>query len=109
MDDNTQRTHEHVPREPFWAFDLGLPEIIAPYVDPTAFAAYRALRDDGARAAKAWDQDLLHYTGLGASEAAALLSALDDDQLSDRQNFSPTLRTFLQSAVDHPDEVELHG
>ena len=95
-----------------WTFDLGVPDLLAPYASASALEAYRALGAPvgaGERSGPGGSIGLLHFAGLGATEAAILLERLPPGDLLDRQNFSPTLGAFLRSAVAYPGEVELHG
>lgn len=95
-----------------WTFELGLPDIVAPFASPASVAAYRALLDGGQPAEAAWRQvgsGLLYYAGLDGEAAQVLLDRLPADELGDRQNDSPTLGAFLRSAAAHPGVVELHG
>lgn len=95
-----------------WTFELGLPDLVAPFVSPVPLAAYRRLLDGGPAAEEAWRRHgsgLLYYAGLGSEAAQALLERLPEDELVLRQNDSPTLGAFLRSAAAHPGVVELHG
>lgn len=95
-----------------WTFELGVPDIVAPFVGPSTLQSYRALLDGGEAADKRWREQgsgLLRFAGLDGRAAAQLLDRLPAQDLEDRQNDSPTLGAFLRSAAAHPDVVELHG
>lgn len=49
------------------------------------------------------------FDTLKADVARTLLQRLPQAALSDRQNEAPTLRSLLEAASGHPDEVELGG
>ncbi len=97
-----------------WTFDLGIPEIVAGYSNPSDLEQYRQLRFGGQAAADAWRRELSHggllyYRGLTGEAAQRLLDVLPPSALAERQNDAPTVGTFLRAATAHPDEIELTG
>lgn len=76
-----------------WLLDTGVVDLIEPF---------RTTGPDHAG-------DLARFAGLDGETAAALLRVIHPVDLDDRQNDAPTLATLLRSAVEHPDEVEVHG
>ena len=69
-----------------------MPDLLAPYASASALEAYRALGAPvgaGERSGPGGSIGLLHFAGLGATEAAILLERLPPGDLLDGQNFSP--------------------
>jgi hypothetical protein len=102
------------PKPRGWTFDLGVPEIVAPYARSADVEQYERLRSGGAPAAKKWRGELRHggllyHSGITGEAAQRLLDVLPISSLCDRQNDSPTVGTFLRSAAKHPGVVELIG
>lgn len=76
-----------------WLLRAGVPDVVQPFLTRTPVD----------------DADLAAYAGLDGTAAAVLLDRLTDAQLADRQNDAPTLGALLRAAVEHPDDVEVHG
>lgn len=73
--------------------EAGVPELVAPFVTGLP-------RDSG---------DLVRFTRLSGPTAQELLDRLPADMLEERQNWSPSLGSFLRAAAANPGRVEVFG
>lgn len=73
--------------------EAGVPELVAPFVTGLP-------RDSG---------DLVRFTRLSGPPAQDLLDRLPADMLQERQNWSPSLGSFLRAAAANPGRVEVFG
>ncbi len=78
---------------PGWTHECGVEDLLEPFLIPGT----------------ARHRDFARFAGLDAAGAAALLGALPETNLRDRQNRGPECGAALRAAVRHPGQVTLHG